>query len=184
MKLKTKQLFYVLCGTSVVLLSVLGGGYYFETNRIKAETLQLSRKMADATAAGEELDQLSQLKQQFQALQPALAKLNVALPSQKNQSVVVLQIQQLAANAGMQLPSASFQASNGLPTATSQTIKSGAVLALPISFQLTGTYAQLQKFLQQAEQLGRYNDVSSLSITRGSGSNLVFSIALNVYVKL
>ena len=181
--MKPKQLFYALIGMCLVLVAGLGFGYNYEVGRIKTETKQLGHKQADATVAAEELDQLSSLKQQFQQLQPVLAKLNVALPSQKNQSVVVLQIQQLAANSGMQLPSASFQASNGLPTATSQTVRAGNVLALPISFQLSGTYAQLQKFLQQLEQLGRYNGVSSLSITRGAGTNLSFSITLNVYVK-
>lgn len=181
--MKPKKFFFALIGVCLVLVGVLASGYYFETNRIKTETQQLARQMATATASSEEVDQLSQLKRQFSQVQPVLAKLDMALPSQKNQSAVILQIQQLAASAGMQLPSASFQASNGLPSATSQTIRSGSVLALPISFQLTGTYAQLQKFLQQAEQLGRYNDVSSLSITRGSGANLVFNIALNVYIK-
>ena len=179
--MKPKQFFYLLCGVCTVLAAGLGVGYYYETQHIKVETVALAKKSADATIASEQLDQLGDLKKQFQELQAVLAKLNIALPSDKNQSVVILQIEQLASNAGMTLPAASFQASAGLPSATSQTVKSGSVLALPISFQLNGTYGQLQTFLQQLEQLGRYSNVSSLAITK-NGSTLSFSVILNVYV--
>lgn len=180
--MKPKRFFYLLCAVCAVLVAGLGVGYYYEVQHIKAATISLSKKSADATIAGERLDQLNDLHKQFQQLQSVLTKLNVALPSTKNQSVLILQIQQLAANAGMTLPSASFTSSAGLPNATSQTIKSGDVLALPISFQLNGTYGQLQTFLQQLEQLGRYSNVTSLSISK-AGSSLAFSIVLTVYVK-
>lgn len=182
--MKSKQLFFTLVGVIGLLAAGLGTGYYYETKHIQAETKSLSIKAADATLAGEKLDQLNDLKLQFGKLQPVLAKLDLALPKDKNQSAVVLQIQQLAANAGMKLPSASFQASNGLPSATSQTIKaSGAALALPISFQLNGSYAQLQSFLQQLEHLSRYNTVSSLAIAKGTSGPLSFTMTVNVYIK-
>lgn len=182
--MKSKRFFFILAGICVVLAVGLGVSYYFETNHIKAEGTGLKRQAADATLASEELTQLNDLKRQYASIQPVLTKLNIALPSQKNQSTVILQIQQLAANAGMKLPSASFQASNGLPSPTSQTVVSGGVLALPISFQLSGTYAQLQSFLQQLEQLSRYNDVTSLAITKSAETAaLSFSITLNVYIK-
>jgi len=183
--MKSKRFFFVLVGICVVLAGGLGAGYYFEIGHIKTESIKLSRQQADATLAGEQLDQLGDLKQQFAEIQPVLTKLNIALPNQKNQSTVILQIQQLAANAGMTLPSASFQASSGLPSATSQTVVSNGVLALPISFQLSGSYAQLQTFLQQLEQLSRYNDVTALAITKSQTSSaLAFSISLNMYMKL
>jgi Tfp pilus assembly protein PilO len=184
---KPKRFFFVLCGVCAVLAAGLGVGFYYEVQHIKAETIALSKKSADATISGEQLDQLNDLKKQFGQLQEVLTKLNIALPADKNQSVLILQIQQLAANAGMSLPSASFATSAGLPNATSQTVKSGDVLALPISFQLTGTYDQLQNFLKQLEQLGRYSNVSSLGISKTAtatgGTSLTFSIVLNVYVK-
>lgn len=181
--MKTKQFFFALIGVLVVLTAGLGYGYDVEVGRIKTETAALAKKSADATIASEKLDQMSDLKAQFAQLKPVLSTLSVALPTDKNQSVVILQIQQIAAIAGMKLPSASFQASNGLPSATSQTVKNGSVLALPISFQLSGTYAQLQSFLQQLQHLGRYNTVTSLAITRGTTSALSFSMTLSVYIK-
>ncbi|HSX14857.1 MAG TPA: type 4a pilus biogenesis protein PilO [Candidatus Saccharimonadales bacterium] len=182
--MKPKKFFFILLGLCLVLTIVLGGGFYMGIKKIRTQTGALARTAADATLAQEHLDQLSDLKKQFQELQPALAKLNVALPTDKNQSEVVLQIQQLAANAGMKLPSASFQANNGLPTSTSQTVRSGDVLALPINFQLSGSYDQLQAFLASVENLGRYSNVSALSITRADNNKgLTFSITLNVYVK-
>lgn len=185
MKLSPKRFFFVLLGLGAVMLGGIGYGYYQATLWMKDQTVKLSHISTDAEIASEHLDQLTSLKKQFQELQPVLVKLDAALPKDKNQSTLLLQIQQLATSAGMSLPAASFQASNGLPTATSQTVKAGDVLALPISFQLSGTYDQLQTFLQSVERLGRYSNVGSLAITRADerSKNLTFAITLNVYVK-
>ncbi len=183
--MKPKQLYYGLIGLIVVLAIGLGYGYYQAVGKVKAQTKALSKLMADDSLNQEHLDQLSDLKHKLKDLEPVLAKLDIALPATENQSQVILQIEQLAAQAGMNLPNASFQALNGLPTATSQTVKAGPALALPISFQLNGTYEQLQTFLQSVEHLGRYSSVSSLSITQSAtnAKALSFSITLNVYVK-
>src|SRR5207302_3804576 len=101
----------------------------------------------------------------------------------KQQSEIVLQLQQVASKAGMTLPGASFTASS-LPTATSQTTKVGDALALPVAFTLTGTYDQLINFLTQVEHLGRYSSVNSLAIARGGGpKTLTFNISLNAFFK-
>ncbi len=182
--MRPKQLYFGLIGLGVLMIVGLGLGYYWAVGNLKTETAKLAKLTAADTVAQEHIDQLTDLSKKFKDLQPVLSKLNIALPKQANQGQVILQVEQLARQAGMTLPSASFQALNGLPTATSQTVKAGPVLALPISFQLTGTYEQLQAFLKSVERLGRYSSVSSLAITQNSGGkSLAFSITLNVYLK-
>jgi len=72
----------------------------------------------------------------------------------------------------------------GLPTSVSQTIKSGTVLAMPISFQLSGNYDQLQQFTAKVESLNRFTNVTNLAISRPDKTKpIVYSIALNAYIK-
>jgi Tfp pilus assembly protein PilO len=126
------------------------------------------------------------LKKQFLALQPKLAKVDLALPKVKKQSEVALQLQQLANGSGMTISAISFSggaSGQSLPSATSQTIAVGNATALPITFQLTGTYEQLQTFLQKLEQLNRYTNVSSLSISRTTSNKLTFSLTVNAFIK-
>ncbi len=183
--MKAKQFFYG--SLAVLALLVIGGGaaYYYATIGIHQKTAKLSQQMALDTVANERISQFIGLRKQYQRFQPLIPQIEAALPPAKKQSEVALQLQQLAASAGMNLPAVTFASSNGLPTGTSQTISSGGLLALPVTFQLTGTYSQLQRFLVSLEQLNRYTSVSSLEIARADAETktLKFSIDLNVYVK-
>ena len=180
-----KRFFYASLGTLAAM--ILGGGtaYYYATVSVHQKITTLSQQIAVDTVADERLSQLIALRKQYQRFQPIIPTIEAALPPAKKQSEVALQLQQLAAAAGMNLPAVSFASSNGLPTGSSQTINSGGILALPVTFQLTGTYDQLQRFLISLEQLGRYTSVSQLQISRADTKTrtLAFSINLNVYVK-
>ncbi len=82
----------------------------------------------------------------------------------------------------MQLDNLDFPASTQ-PSAISQTIKAGDVLAMEVRFQLAGTYDQLQDFLRRQEKLDRYSSMTSLGINTAERERLSFSMILNVYVK-
>jgi Tfp pilus assembly protein PilO len=72
----------------------------------------------------------------------------------------------------------------GLPTSVSQTVKAGNVLALPISFQLSGSYAQLQLFTSRVENLNRFTNITNLAISRPDKNKpIVYSVSLNAYIK-
>ncbi len=180
-----KKFYYVGLGILAVLLIGGGVGYYYGTVGVHQKIQQLSQKIAIDTVADERLSQLIALRKQYQRFLPLIPQIESALPPAKKQSEVALQLQQLAAQAGMTLPAVNFAAGDGLPTSTSQTISSGGILALPVTFQLTGTYDQLQRFLVSLEQSGRYMSVMSLEIGRADAKakTLSFSINLNVYVK-
>jgi Tfp pilus assembly protein PilO len=71
----------------------------------------------------------------------------------------------------------------GLPNSVSQTVKAGDVLALPISFQITGAYAQLQAFTQKVENLNRFTNITTLGVARNNSGPVSYTLSLNAYIK-
>ncbi|HSH31240.1 MAG TPA: type 4a pilus biogenesis protein PilO [Candidatus Saccharimonadales bacterium] len=183
--MKPKQFSYFLLGLLGVLLVLGTAGYYFASASLRQRTELLRTRLAEAAVADERIAQLSGLKQQYQKLEPLLPKITAAIPKTKQQSEIALQLQQLATQAGMPLPGITFPAGTGLPSNTSQTTKAGNVLALPISFQLTGSYEQLQAFLTSLERLNRYTTVTSLAIAKPDprSNKLSLTFNVNVFVK-
>jgi Tfp pilus assembly protein PilO len=182
--MNSKQFYYVILG-AMGLLAITGAvGYYFATRMLTDQTKQLATRLGDVQIAQDKVDSLQKLKFQYQRISPIIPKLNAALPATKQQSEIVLQLQQLAAQAGMSLPATSFAPISTLPGPTSQTVKAGDALAIPVSFQLTGNYDQLIKFLQSLERQGRYTNVTMLSVSKNTSAKaLGFSLSINVYIK-
>lgn len=186
--MKPQRFFMILMAVLVVLVIGGGAGCAWAGQHLRSRADELRHSLAATAVASEQVDQLASLQKQFQALQPKFAKLDAALPKTKNQSQLILQLQQLAGESGMSIPSASFTGStatvSALPSQTSQTIKVGALSALPLSFQLSGTYDQMQSFLTKLEQLDRFTNVTALTITKSETKNtLTFNVTLYAYVK-
>jgi Tfp pilus assembly protein PilO len=177
-----KRYFYVLCGVLGLLIVGGGFGYYFLSKSPASGTAELSQRLGDQQVAMQKLQALQDLQQQYQRLQPLIPTVYDALPNQKDQSTIALQLHDLAQNSGMNLDSLTFAPST-IPGPTSQTVAAGSVLAIPVTFQLSGSYAQLQAFLQGQERLNRYTSVTSLTITTSANGGLTFAITLNAYVK-
>lgn len=177
-----KRLFYVLSALLVAIIVAGGYGYYRVSQELHQDTLTLSQRLADEELTNKKLDALIDLKQQYRQLETTLPKVNDALPTEKQQSKLALQLREAAAASGMTLDTLTFSPST-IPGPTSQTVKVGDILAIPVTFQLTGTYEQLQRFLQTQENLSRYTNVTSLNISSGSGKNLTFDVTLNAFMK-
>lgn len=182
--MKPKQFFLLLCGIIAVVIIGGGGGYYLASKSLHDGTSQLSQKLADEELANNKLQQLQDLKNQYRRLQPVLSELDTALPNAKRQSELSLQLQNIAGLCGMTIKSVSFPPSTA-PGAISQTVKAGSALAMPVTFQLQGSYDQLQTFLHRQELLNRYTSMNSLAVSHGvSGdTNLTFDIQLNAFLK-
>lgn len=181
----TPKKFFLGLMVAIGVLLVGGGVAYVVVSQVIAEKrVSLQKQLASETVADDKLMRLAELQTQYDRITPLLTRFEQALPKSKKQSEIALQLQQLATTNGMTLPSITFAPST-TPSATSQTVKDGSLLALPISFQLTGTYEQLQGFLRSLESLNRYTVVKNLSITRGEvkSKTLSFTIGINVYVK-
>jgi Tfp pilus assembly protein PilO len=182
--MRPQRFFYVLCGIAVALLAAGGAGYYFASRYLSDGTVQLSQRLADEQLSTDQLGQLKDLEQQYQRLEPLLPIIMGALPQQKDQTKLALQLRNIAATSGMELGNLNFTAS-ATPGPVSQTVKVGDVLAIPVTFQLSGTYPQLQQFLVLQERLDRYTNVTSLNINNNPEGNgeLKFDISLNAFMK-
>jgi Tfp pilus assembly protein PilO len=180
-----KRFFYVLLVVLALVLGGGGGGYYYALKQLNAQKLAVADKLAAAEEASQEIEKLATLKRQYDRdVAPNLTLINNALPKDKKQTEVLAQLQNIAGASGLNISTISMPSPVGVPTSTSQTVKSGQVLALPISFQLAGTYEQLQTFLKKVERLNRFTNVTNLGISRPDKTKpIVYSISLNAYIK-
>lgn len=182
----TPQRFSIILGSIIALMVVLGGvGYYFALNHLLAGTAQLRADLTESAQAQADLDALAVAKRTYDRdIKPIVPLVNGALPKTKQQTEILAQLQRLAAASGLTISGITLPSTTGLPTATSQTTKAGDVLALPLSFQLTGSYSQLQAFLTKAETLNRFTNVTTLAISRADPSRpITYGITLNAYIK-
>lgn len=183
--MKPKQYFMILIGFFAALVLAGGGGYYLALKELKSQSAKLSVGLATQADADTKIETLGRLKRQYtKDIEPILPLLDNALPRDKKQTEILAQLQSLAAQSGLEITSVNMPSPIGLPTTISQTIKSGAVLALPISFQLSGSYDQLQQFTSRVEKLNRFTNITNLAISRPDKAKpIVYSIALNAYIK-
>ncbi len=189
--MKPKQFFYLLCG--LLALLIVGGGalYYVASQSLHTDTQQLSQKLADEQLASDRLLDLQSLRDRLQQLHttdkahpndpPVYDAIIQALPATKEQTQLLVQLQSLANDSGIDLKSVTFAPST-IPGPVSQTVKAGDVLAIPVTLQLSGSYGQLQAFLTRQEHLNRYTSISSLTVA-GSGNILTYGVQLNAYLK-
>jgi Tfp pilus assembly protein PilO len=183
--MKPKQFFFVLIGVIGVLLAAGGGGYYFALQQVAATSQRLSVQLGEQGAADGQLQELTRVKNQYdREVVPLLPLIEEVLPRTKNQTEILAQLQRIAAESGLNLGAVTFASPQGLPGPTSQTTKSGAVLALPINFQVQGSFAQLQSFLTKVETLNRFTNVTNLVVTRPDKARpIVYTMNVNAYVK-
>ena len=183
--MKPKQFFYALLGILAVVLAAAGAGYYFALGRLHTEATAQSAALATQTQTAAEITSLERLEVQYNhQIVPILPLIDEALPREKKQTEILAQLQNIAANVGLSISSVNMPAPVGLPTAVSQTVQTGAVLALPISFQLSGTYDQLQSFTQAVENLNRFTNITNLAISHPDKSEaIVYSMSVNAYIK-
>jgi Tfp pilus assembly protein PilO len=183
--MKPKQFFFVLLGACAVVILAAGGGYYLAMNMLDANANTLASQLGEQTAEANQISGLERLQYQYNhVIVPILPMIDEALPRQKKQTEILAQLQNIASSVGLQITSISMPAPTGLPTSISQTIKSGTILALPISFQLSGTYTQLQTFTSDVENLNRFTDITNLAVAHSDPAQpVVYSISLNAYIK-
>lgn len=180
-----KKFFYVLVGILAALVLTGGGGYYYALTMLQSTSQQLASKQAEQIAADEQLDGLNKMKSQYtKDIAPILPLMDQALPRTKKQTEVLAQLQRIAKESGLTITSVSLPSASGLPTATSQTVPTGQVLALPIAFDVSGSFSQLQTFLTKVETLSRFTNVTNLTVTRPDKTkSIIYSMTVNAYMK-
>lgn len=179
-----KQFFFILLGGILALVLLGGGGYYLTYSKIHATSNNLSQHLANQAATEDQLTAIDHLQFTYNRdIKPILPLIDQALPRTKNQTEILAQLQTIAGNSGLVLTGVSFPSASGLPNNSSQTVASGSVLALPINFQINGSYAQLQQFLTLTENLSRFTNVTTLSVSRPDKTKpITYSMTLNAYI--
>ncbi|MDB5179176.1 MAG: Pilus assembly protein PilO [Patescibacteria group bacterium] len=183
--MKPKQFFFVVLGIIAVVVAAGAGGYYLVLQKMNERSANLASALSEQVSAGDQIESLSKLKRQYDRdIVPILPLMDDALPRDKKQTEILAQLQTIASGVGLQISTVSMPSPLGLPTSVSQTVKAGNVLALPISFQLSGSYDQLQLFTARIESLNRFTNITNLAISRPDKSKpIVYSISLNAYIK-
>lgn len=183
--MKPRQLTIILSICLVVVVGLAGTAYWFALGYISRSTSQLQTQLTQAAQAEANESSLAQSEVVYnRTIVPILPLITAALPTTKEPTAILAQLQNLATTNGLILSGITLPNSVGLPSATSQTVAAGSALALPISFQVTGSYAQLQSFLEQLENLNRTTTVTGLTVTRPSQDEaLTYAITLNAYEK-
>ena len=181
--MKPQKLFWILTAVLVVLLGASGAGYYFAVKYVGSASAKLKTQYTAQNDADLQIEEITKLHTQYKhEVEPVLGKIDATLPRTKNQTEILAQLQRVGNDAGLPITSVAFPNSSG-PSATSQAVKSGLVLALPVSFQTTGTYAQLEVFLSKLESLNRFTSISNLSVSKVDAKKISFSINMNAYFK-
>lgn len=184
--MKPKQFFFTLLGLLFIVIAGGGYAYYFATQQLSSQSQQLATDQAETQTASAQITTLEVLESNYNHnVAPYLSIVDAAIPSDKNQTEILAQIERIAQNDGVQQPfkSISMPAPTGLPSDTSQTLKSGSLLVLPISFEADGTYEQLQAFTYDLETLNRYTNVTSLAINAANKTSPVsYTFTVNAYV--
>jgi Tfp pilus assembly protein PilO len=179
--MKPQKFFFILLSLLIVLIGAGGTGYYFAVKYLGTAQSKLEQQYVAQNDAEMQIEEITKLRAQYtRDVVPLQQKIDAALPHTKNQTEILAQLQRLATDAGLQISSFPNSAN---PTATSQAVKSGLVLALPVSFQTTGSYAQLEIFLSKLESLNRYTSITNLAVSKIDSKKISFSINMNAYFK-
>ncbi len=195
-RLEPKNFTFVLIA-SLILLTIGGGiGFYFATKFMLTQKEALRQKKTDLYLSEQRIQQLTELKGKYSKATAKLDDITTALPSNKDQAEVIVQLKGEAEKIGFELTSVQFTDSGSSisknkkstdPNLT-QTTKSGNVYVLPVSLKMRGTFSQLTTYLTTIEHLSRYNSVVSINIVKtgdeGDNSNVRdVTILLNTYIK-
>lgn len=178
-----KRFSFILIGLLVVLTAGIGYGYWVGKQTLSSATSKLSGALADRDQADQTISQLISLKRQYeQDVVPVMPKLDAFLPTSKEQTQILLQLQELASRHNVGIGVINLPNPTALPSGTSQAIASGGLYALPVTLNASGSYANLQAFVKDIEQLNRFVNITTLTVGQTNGA-LTYNLQLNAYFK-
>lgn len=183
--MKPNQLYYGLLG--LLALVIIGGlaGFWIAHKQLDNKISTLRKLSGDLSLENDQISRLQKLESQYKQIEPLANKASSVLPDRKHQDEVVAQVSTIVKNNGLELAGLTFDDTSGLPDERSQTIASGigGISVMPVRFQTTGRYEQLDAMLRDFEKQQRFMRVSTLEITRNQDGSASTNIVLEVYLK-
>jgi Tfp pilus assembly protein PilO len=178
-----KRYSFILLGILVALAAGIGYGYWVGKATLSSSTTKLSGALADRDQADQTISQLIELKRQYeQDVVPVMPDVDSFLPTSKQQSQVLLQLETLAGRHNVSIGVINMPNPASVPSNVSQAVASGSLYALPITMNTAGSYGNLQAFLKDVEQLNRFVNVTTLTIG-STNDSLTYNLQLNAYFK-
>lgn len=179
-----KKLSYILIGI-IGALAIAGlVAFWFGHQALDEKSEELSHRLTDTTLVNEQLASLQQLERRYEDAEELEEKVYAVLPTEKQQSRVTLQLNEIVRSVGLRLNGLTFESTSGRPGERSQTLSSDVpgVLVMPVRFSITSDYQDFVHLLQLIENQQRYMQVSNLGISRTDGQ-LQFSVNLEVFLQ-
>lgn len=156
-----------LLSVVVILLGLVGAGFYFGLDAIRTFAVEVSHKTADATASGGNVVSLESLKQQLAERQSLVTKANQLFSTpDAYQAQVLKDIQAYAGRNGIIISDYSFDSATG--ATTSEALSSQP---MQLTLQSPVSYKGLLGFLDAIEGNLPKLQVSQLTITRADVTN-------------
>ncbi|MBI4101050.1 type 4a pilus biogenesis protein PilO [Candidatus Microgenomates bacterium] len=183
--MKPKQLYIFLLSLFAAVIAAGLIGYGLGHRLLASKISSLKKLSGDITLESEHIDNLQRLQADYQKIQPLADKAQSVLPAQKQQAEVIAQIGTIVKNNGLELAGLTFESTQGLPDEKSQSKPAtiGGILVMPVRFQTTSSYSQLQSLLASFEKEQRFMRVSNLEITRNDNQSLTTNFTLEVFFK-
>lgn len=197
--MSSKQLFYVLWVTIVVLLAGLIGGAYGVDKLLSSQSKQLVRDRLQAAVLSQEQTQLTQDKKDIKTYQGLATIAQSIVPQDKDQAQTVRQIVNLAAQNGVTLSSITFPTStlgnSGKTSSNLQLSQLTPVAGIPGVYGLQLTvqsnptvpvpYGQFIAFLSALEHNRRTALVNGITLQPNNQNRnvLSFTLLLDEYIK-
>lgn len=204
--MSSKRAFFIMLGVIVLLIGLCGGATYLSSQLITAEgdkLYDLKLQSAVATRQAQALDQAKKDIEKYEELEQ-IAK--TVVPQEKDQARTVLELVNLANEAGIEIVSVEFpqselgRAGSGRGAARNRIVDSNTtqlvaldrpkgVYSMEIRVQADPTiairYSQLIDYLQKLENNRRTAQVTNISVSPSEQdrSRVTFSIRLNSFVK-
>ena len=169
-----------------MVVVVLGAtaGFYFGLQMIKDYAVEVSHTVADSSASGESIEQLSELKQELAEREPLVAKANQLFSNEANyQAQGLKDIQKYASITGVNITNTEFSKSEGpAPTPPSSSAGGSAV----ITIQSPVSYAKLLAFIDALEGNLPKLQITGINISRPTSvsSDLVTTDKITITVAI
>jgi len=182
----SRLLFYALVGLMGVILIAGGYGYVWARQMLISKKEAVEQTKLEVVDEQKRTEQLVTLSRRYEQAKTKLEDINRALPRDSQQTEILLAIQNAAKDSGVILPSIQFTGAAQLTNPQlNQSSPAQGFYVVPLNLKLSGTYDQLQSFLDKLERLSRYNSVSSLSLTKtlADKNRLDIAMTLNAYLK-
>jgi len=146
----------------VVVIIGATAGFYFGLQVIKAYAVEVSHTVADSSASGESITQLSDLKQELAEREPLVIKANQLFSTQADyQTQGLKDIQKYASISGVNITNTDFPTNDATAPATV-----GSATDAVITIQSPVSYAKLLNFIDILEGNLPKLQITSINITR------------------